>query len=321
MIEPTPNFDNGGEPDSWKNEVASRLDRYRSRNKRKLSGEFSMRFNFEGELAGPRQQICVPNDTEVQESESDEEAAIELAADEQAVEAKEELPAAEPEPPAPPPPLRPSVPFKRKVVMEANVIEFPRLFPPEPPPSYMIAEPVLPSSPRILDAPEIAQPLLETPILDGMRLEHLETEPAPEIELPLQVASVQQRIYASVADCLIVSVASGIFIGIVYKMLPGVDWTKPMIGATLLVPAVLWSIYQYLFLVYGARTPGMMMGHLAFSTFQGTAPNRRERRARFIGTLLSCCSLMLGFLWAFFDEDALCWHDRISRTYCFREKP
>jgi hypothetical protein len=28
---------------------------------------------------------------------------------------------------------------------------------------------------------------------------------------------------------------------------------------------------------------------------------------------------MLGFVWAFFDEDTLCWHDRISRTYLVRQ--
>ena len=330
MTDPIANIgadDLAHEPDSWKSELSSRLDTYRSRSKRKLSGDFSMRFNFDGEIAGPRQQICVPASDELEPEPVAEEGLLdepisEAPADEPPV-IVEELPA-EPEPvaavPESPkiPPLRPSVPFKRRVVMEANVIEFPRLFPPAP--AHTVAEPVLPSSPRILDAPEIAQPLLETPILDGMRLEQKDPDPVPAWELPLQVAPIAKRVQASAADIAIVLLASAGFGTIVYKMIPGLELSKPLIGAATLVPAVFWAVYQYLFIVYGARTPGMAMTRLAFSTFEGTAPNLHQRRKRVIGMALSCSSLMLGFLWAWFDEDMLCWHDRISRTYAFPQK-
>ncbi|HEY3928978.1 MAG TPA: RDD family protein [Candidatus Koribacter sp.] len=326
MTEPDLHFDPEAN-ETWKSEVASRLDSYRAKNKRKLTGEFSMRFNFEGEPVGPRQQICAPNSTS-------EEAAEEVASDEmrqrtietgsqmtqEAVEADQNVPRVELSPPTRPP-LRPSVPFKRKIVMEANVIEFPRLFPPEPPTSYTVAEPVLPTAPpRILDAPEIAEPLLETPILDGMRLESMAQDPAPAFELPLQVAPVRQRIYASAYDGVIVLLGTAIFVSVANKTVPGVDWIKPMLGMAAIAAALFWAFYQFLFIVYAARTPGMAMTHLAFSTFQGTAPNRRERRRRLWGMAVSCSSLMLGFFWAFFDEDMLCWHDRISRTYIFQDK-
>lgn len=332
MIDPIPSpADAAQENESWKHEVASRLDRYRSKSQRKLTGDFSMRFNFDGELARPRQQICVPApppetvEEQVELTETAIQPMIELqrVAKTQVVEEKEEAEAIElPQtvPPSQPPPLRPSVPFKRRVVMEANVIEFPRLFPPEPPPSNLLAEPMVATVPRILDAPEIAEPLLETPILDGMRLEHLDHNPAPELELPLQVAPIAQRLYASIFDGLIVLTAFAIFSAITYKMLTGFEWTRPIIGAAGLAPAIFWGVYQYLFIVYGARTPGMVTAQLAFSTFEGTAPNRRQRRIRLLAMALSCSSLMLGFLWAFFDEDLLCWHDRISRTYAFRQK-
>jgi uncharacterized RDD family membrane protein YckC len=308
VTEPSSNAEAGDLPpeqDSWKDEVASRLDTYRSRSKRKLSGDFSMRFNFEGEPARPRQQVCLPaSPTFEPEALTPSEAQTQTVP-----------------PTQPPPPLRPSVPFKRKVVMEANVIEFPRLFPPEPQRSFSVAESVLPSVPRILDAPEIAQPLLETPILDGMRLGQMEAAPVPEFELPLQVAPVAQRLQASIADAAIVLLATMLFAGIASKMLPGLELSKSMIGGMALVSAIFWATYQYLFILYGARTPGMAIAQLAFCTFQGTAPNRRERLRRLIAMALSCSSLMLGFVWAFFDEDMLCWHDRISRTYSFRQKP
>ena len=330
MTEPSSNIDPGDlrpEQDSWKSEVASRLDTYRSRSKRKLSGDFSMRFNFDGEPASPRQQVCMPVAQKAKPEATPETEALrqsEITAESVAevVEEKAEPEQIELPQTVPPtqPPLRPSVPFKRKVVMEANVIEFPRLFPPEPPPSYSIAEPVLPTAPRILDAPEIGQPLLETPILDGMRLEKKEAEPLPELELPLQVAPIARRLEASIADALVVVLASMLFAAIAYKMLPGLEISKPMLGGMALIPAIFWAVYQYLFLVYGARTPGMALARLAFSTFKGTAPNRRERRRRVLAMALSCSSLMLGFVWAFFDEDMLCWHDRISRTYSFHQR-
>jgi hypothetical protein len=31
--------------------------------------------------------------------------------------------------------------------------------------------------------------------------------------------------------------------------------------------------------------------------------------------VLSGFSLALGYAWCFLDEDRLCWHDRITRTY------
>jgi uncharacterized RDD family membrane protein YckC len=327
VTEPISNLgmDDAQENESWKDAVASRLDTYRSRSNRKLSGEFSMRFDFDGEPASPRQQICVPDLPEEPEAPVLEAEPQPLVnGEEQGSEQNEESRPAQLElpqavlPPQPPP-LQPSVPFKRKVVMEANVIEFPRLFPPVPQPPYALGEPVLPSAPRILDAPEIGQPLLETPMIDGMRLEHLEREQVPEFELPLQVATVGQRGYATLFDAAIVFIASGIFATIAYKMMPGLEWTKPLLGSAILVPAVLWALYECLFIVYGARTPGMAMTHLALSTFKGTPPGRRERRMRVLGIGLSCSSLMLGFVWAFFDEDTLCWHDRISRTYLVRQ--
>ncbi len=332
MIEPNPAFEPGEtqENDSWKNQLASRLDTYRSKNKRKLSGEFSMRFNFEGELAGPRQQICVPlspdSDIEIHEPAEPNGIAAEATAQVHSEAAAQSESSGDgspglPQPAAPDPPSapRPSVPFKRRVVMEANVIEFPRLFPPELPPSSVLAESVVPTSPRILDAPEIAEPLLQTPILDGMRLEHLETRPAAEMELPLQVASVARRAYAGLGDCLIVLAASSLFFYLCHKLLAELAITKALLGTSLVVPIVLWAFYQYLFILYGARTPGMLLARLGFSTFQGTAPNRRQRMLRLVGIAVSCSSLMLGFVWAFFDDDALCWHDRISRTYSFRQ--
>jgi hypothetical protein len=35
--------------------------------------------------------------------------------------------------------------------------------------------------------------------------------------------------------------------------------------------------------------------------------------------VLSAVSLGFGFLWALFDQDSLCWHDKMTRTYLTME--
>jgi uncharacterized RDD family membrane protein YckC len=59
----------------------------------------------------------------------------------------------------------------------------------------------------------------------------------------------------------------------------------------------------------------MSMRGIRLSTFDGQPPQwlQRRRRARFM--VISFAAVTLGFLWALADEDALCWHDRISRTF------
>jgi uncharacterized RDD family membrane protein YckC len=47
----------------------------------------------------------------------------------------------------------------------------------------------------------------------------------------------------------------------------------------------------------------------------GTFPETRQLLWRSFGYLLSGATLLLGFLWALWDEDRMTWHDRISQTY------
>jgi hypothetical protein len=36
---------------------------------------------------------------------------------------------------------------------------------------------------------------------------------------------------------------------------------------------------------------------------------------RSLGYMISASTCFLGFIWAIWDEDQLCWHDRMSQTY------
>jgi hypothetical protein len=47
------------------------------------------------------------------------------------------------------------------------------------------------------------------------------------------------------------------------------------------------------------------------------------RRWRVLAGCLSAVSAGMGYAWVLLDEDALCWHDRITHTYLApkRQKP
>jgi hypothetical protein len=54
---------------------------------------------------------------------------------------------------------------------------------------------------------------------------------------------------------------------------------------------------------------------LELARFDGTSTSRSLRRWRVLASWLSAVSAGMGYVWVFLDEDALCWHDRITHTY------
>ena len=85
--------------------------------------------------------------------------------------------------------------------------------------------------------------------------------------------------------------------------------------AIVLLIGLMWSAYQYLLLVYSGTTPGLKLAKLELHRFDGSPVPLRLRRWRVLTSVLSGLSLGLGYAWCFLDEDRLCWHDRITRTY------
>ena len=78
---------------------------------------------------------------------------------------------------------------------------------------------------------------------------------------------------------------------------------------------VLWSTYQYLFVVHSGTTLGMLAARIRIRTFLGKPASLGQRRNRILGFYLSALSLGMGLMWAFVDINELCWHDRLSHTY------
>jgi uncharacterized RDD family membrane protein YckC len=83
-------------------------------------------------------------------------------------------------------------------------------------------------------------------------------------------------------------------------------------GTTL---ALFYAQYFALFTIFGGSTPGMMLRKLRVVSFDGSVPTSRQMAWRSLGYLISAGACLLGFVWALWDEDQVCWHDRISRTY------
>ena len=81
------------------------------------------------------------------------------------------------------------------------------------------------------------------------------------------------------------------------------------------VPCLFWAAYHYLLIVYSGSTPGLRLARLQLTQFDGKSTTRSLRRWRVFASYLSAASLGMGYVWLFLDEDALCWHDRITHTY------
>jgi len=327
----------------WRSEISARVAGYRNRRGRRIEGAYSMRFPFPPASAqefiadSPSEfSPAAPSDAnagdarvatavaeappiKVQETapqppvESHEfktEALIETS------DAEETTVKVEPEPGS-----RPAPQLVPRPATQRKIIAFPRQATLAPETRHRLADPVVPEQPRILDVPEELEAFPSAPLLDGLQLpSNAQPEaPADHIELPLEPASPSQRVGAGLIDCALIAVSSAVFGAVCYKMLPKLSLTKPLLLTAGSIPVLLWAAYQYVLTMYGGATVGMRALHLRLRTFKGGTPNWRHRRSRVIGLYFSAASLMMGLLWALVDVDALCWHDRISRTFLTKQ--
>ena len=137
----------------------------------------------------------------------------------------------------------------------------------------------------------------------------------PSFELPLQPATIGDRLMAGIVDTSLVMIAFLLFVLVFVACT-----AHPPTGKAALMGAGgalfgLFVLYEWLFFSYLDSTPGMRYAHIALCTFDDENPTRKAMRFRVGARLLSVMSLGLGFFWALFDEDHLGWHDRITRTY------
>jgi uncharacterized RDD family membrane protein YckC len=129
------------------------------------------------------------------------------------------------------------------------------------------------------------------------------------------VASLEERRLAGLIDIVCLLFAYGGFLTLFGSL--GGQFTLSKLSAEVYAAtlAVVYLQYFALFTVFGGTTPGMMFRGLQVSNFCGESPTPRQMLLRSLGYLISASTLFIGFVWAWWDEDALTWHDRISHTY------
>ncbi len=312
---------------AWRQEVAARLSRYNSRRKPRPPRYPSLRLRFEDadrvRAAGDNsaESVVFPQSTSA------------LALNEFAIRADDspdpitvtavpEVDALHATAPFPPPPGPQQAALTTPVTSApttAKIIEFPRSWTPAPPPIDELAEPVI-TRPRILEAPEVVPP---PPALGGITIEPVqqsELEKRPGIDIPLQSAPLGRRILSAVIDNVIIAAACLLFGFIFWKMTALRPPQVQIVGIAVGVAGLFWAAYQYLLLVYSGTTPGLRLARLELARFDGSRTGRRLRRWRVLASFLSAVSLGMGYAWVFLDEDALCWHDRITHTYLAPKK-
>ena len=129
------------------------------------------------------------------------------------------------------------------------------------------------------------------------------------------VASIEDRRWAGMLDATFLLATFAGFLGL-FRSLGG-DILLHKVDAPVYLGAffLLYAQYFALFTTFAGSTPGMQLRGLYVVRLDGYLPDTRQLAWRSFGYLLSAGTLMLGFLWALWDEEHFTWQDRISQTY------
>ena len=147
-----------------------------------------------------------------------------------------------------------------------------------------------------------------------------EQEAAPEApeESPSDlypVATLRERRLAALIDAACLAFAYGGFLALFGSL--GGEFTLSKLSAVVCFSTFAFVYVQYfgLFTIFGGTTPGMMVRGLQVASFTGDSPTAQQLFLRTAGYMISASTFFLGFFWALWDEDAMTWHDRLSKTY------
>jgi uncharacterized RDD family membrane protein YckC len=139
------------------------------------------------------------------------------------------------------------------------------------------------------------------------------------------VATLAERRNAGALDAIFILLTFAAFIGLFIGLLRslGAEIVIDKVDAVVCAPVIylFYSLYFLVFTVFAGTTPGMQFCGLNIVRLDGHLPDTNHLLWRGFGYLLSGATLMLGFLWAFWDEDTFTWQDRISQTYVTSSAP
>lgn len=133
--------------------------------------------------------------------------------------------------------------------------------------------------------------------------------------LPCPPALVAERFRAALLDAAFLAFSYGAMLALFWTLGGRIGFNKLDVAVTAATFALFYAQYVALFTVFGGVTPGMMLRGLRVVSFDGGLPTSRQMMWRSFGYLVAAGTCFLGFLWALWDDDHLCWQDRISQTY------
>ena len=129
------------------------------------------------------------------------------------------------------------------------------------------------------------------------------------------VASLAERRKAAAIDAGLLIFSYGGMLALFTVLGGHIGFNKLDLTVAAATLALFYAQYFALFTIFGGSTPGMMLRQLRVASFEGTMPTSRQMAWRSFGYLISAGTCFLGFIWALWDDDQLCWQDRISQTY------
>ncbi len=131
----------------------------------------------------------------------------------------------------------------------------------------------------------------------------------------IPVASLSERRWAGALDAIFLAFTCAGFLGLFRSLGGEITVGKMDVVVYALAAYFFYGFYISLFTVLAGSTPGMQLRGLAVVRLDGSLPDTRQLLWRSFGYMLSGATLMLGFVWALWDEDRFTWQDRISQTY------
>ena len=135
------------------------------------------------------------------------------------------------------------------------------------------------------------------------------------------VAGIGERRWAGILDIFFLGLTCAGFIGLFHSLGGQVTFAKLDAVVYISVLYLFYALYFFLFTAFAAATPGMQLRNLSVVRLDGSLPDSKQLWWRSFGYLLSGATLMLGFIWALWDEDHFTWQDRISHTYITAAAP
>jgi uncharacterized RDD family membrane protein YckC len=139
--------------------------------------------------------------------------------------------------------------------------------------------------------------------------------PGSLIDCDALTATLPGRVSAFAFDATMILGASAIFLGVARLGMH----TLPVDRVSLIVfgvsVALITVLYKVLWCLGNGDSPGLHWARLRLVNFDGRRPRRMQRFQRAAAGIVSFAAMGLGLAWALVDEEALTWHDHISKCF------